>query len=210
MKTQYTCTLKQYIEDFHHELPTIFDDIPALAGMSFKDMFIDKFCTNEIGFETPDLFARKLNLKATLVCPSYIRKITWYNDNISTLLDQLAGSEESDSGIDTVNVTNDTQNVSRLYGMENPTGSLVTPHNELDIVMTEQEKEQITGHNVEGGKDHTTGENRTTYGKKHTKTELTTQHLDYMLKELPNLYEQLLSEFESLFILLRGNKTWLL
>lgn len=209
MKTQYTCTLKQYIEEFHFDLPTIFDNVPLLDGTSFKELFISKFLTNEIGFETPDLFNAKLELKAKLVCPSYINKINWYQNNIATLVEQLAGTTDQDTGIDKVTNKSENQNAVRNYVIENPTGSQYPIHNTEEITMTDEQREMISGVNENGGKNKGESENVTEYGKKHERTELTTAHIDYLMKGLPNLYSDLLNEFETLFITLRGNKTWL-
>ena len=60
-------------------LPSLFDKIPPIAiddeVTKFKDAFVLNFCDREIGFETEALFALKLEGRAKLVIPRYVRKL---------------------------------------------------------------------------------------------------------------------------------------
>ena len=60
-------------------LPSLFDKIPSIAiddeVTKFKDAFVLNFCDREIGFETEALFALKLEGRAKLVIPRYVRKL---------------------------------------------------------------------------------------------------------------------------------------
>ena len=59
--------------------PSLFDKIPSIViddeTTSFKDAFVLNFCDREIGFETEALFALKLEARAKLVIPRYVRKL---------------------------------------------------------------------------------------------------------------------------------------
>ena len=60
-------------------LPSLFDNVPNITiddeVTTFKDAFILNFCDREIGFETEELFALKLESRAELVLPFYINKL---------------------------------------------------------------------------------------------------------------------------------------
>lgn len=60
-------------------LPSLFDKIPSITiddeTTTFKDAFVLNFCDREIGFETEALFALKLEGRAKLVIPRYVRKL---------------------------------------------------------------------------------------------------------------------------------------
>ena len=53
----------------------------AFAEVSddFEDLFTAYYCDREIGVETEELFAIKLNLRASMVCPLYKARITAYD-----------------------------------------------------------------------------------------------------------------------------------
>lgn len=53
----------------------------AFAEVSddFEDLFTAYFCDREIGVETEELFAIKLNLRAAMVCPLYKARIAAYD-----------------------------------------------------------------------------------------------------------------------------------
>lgn len=67
---KYTETLIEYING-GGVMPT--SSFELIDG--FEDLFVERYCTSEIGFETEDLFALKLDLKARLVMPAYANKI---------------------------------------------------------------------------------------------------------------------------------------
>ena len=76
---KYTETLVDYIEA-GGTLPALFEDI---AG--FADLFGQRFCDYEIGFETPELFAQKLEGSAKIYLPSYKKLIDAQSALISKL-----------------------------------------------------------------------------------------------------------------------------
>lgn len=65
-------------------LPSLFDKVPNIVTDSevttFKDAFVLNFCDREIGFETEQLFALKLESRAKLVLPRYINKLVTLGD----------------------------------------------------------------------------------------------------------------------------------
>ena len=77
---KYTETLIDYIEA-GGTLPALFESIEG-----FPDLFVQRFCDYEIGFETPDLFAQKLEGAAKIYIPYYKKLI----DAQSTLISKLS------------------------------------------------------------------------------------------------------------------------
>lgn len=66
---KYTELFGEYLEG-GGELPASFDEIEG-----FADKFKQYYCDKEIGFETEELFAIKLNIMAEIVIPEYKRRI---------------------------------------------------------------------------------------------------------------------------------------
>lgn len=66
---KYTELLQEYLED-GNELPSIFSEIEG-----FEDLFIARFCDHELGFETENLFAIKLEHYANMYIPLYKERI---------------------------------------------------------------------------------------------------------------------------------------
>lgn len=93
-------------------LPVLFDKVPSIdidgEKTTFRDSFILNFCDREIGFETEQLFALKLEGRAKLVLPKYINKLTTlgnidYLNACRTEKETRKGSGSvQDSGSDTV------------------------------------------------------------------------------------------------------------
>lgn len=77
---KYTETLIDYL-GAGGTLPALFEDI---AG--FPDLFVQRFCDYEIGFETPELFAQKLEGAAKIYIPYYKKLI----DTQSALISKLS------------------------------------------------------------------------------------------------------------------------
>lgn len=76
---KYTETLIDFLEA-GGTLPAVFDNI---AG--FADLFVQRFCDYEIGFETPELFAQKLEGSAKIHIPYYKKLIDAQGALISKL-----------------------------------------------------------------------------------------------------------------------------
>ena len=121
----HTELFTQYIANnggAENALPSLFDKVPNITiddeVTTFKDSFILNFCEREIGFETEELFALKLEARAKLVLPFYINKlkqlasIDYINAKRTESEKRTSTGSAQDSGSDTVsresteNVTN--------------------------------------------------------------------------------------------------------
>lgn len=80
---KYTETFAEYVEG-GGVLPS--SSFALITG--FEDLFKERFCGCEIGFETEALFAIKLDLKAQLVMPVYA-------DRIAIVAAQMLGVKQS-------------------------------------------------------------------------------------------------------------------
>lgn len=72
--TKYTELLSEYIEN-GGELPAVFEQIA-----NFEDLFIGRYCDCEIGFETPILFQIKLETRANLIIPQYVKRLSAFEE----------------------------------------------------------------------------------------------------------------------------------
>ena len=68
---KYTETLIEYVEGGGSLPSSSF----SLLGEDFEGLFIGRFAALEIGFETEELFAVRLENKAAIVCPAYAAKL---------------------------------------------------------------------------------------------------------------------------------------
>lgn len=66
---KYTELFAEYLEG-GGELPAVFSLIEG-----FADLFVGRFCDKEIGFETEALFAIKLNERAAIIIPEYVKRL---------------------------------------------------------------------------------------------------------------------------------------
>lgn len=71
---KYTELLSEYIEN-GGELPAVFEQIA-----NFEDLFIGRYCDCEIGFETPILFQIKLETRANLIIPQYVKRLSAFEE----------------------------------------------------------------------------------------------------------------------------------
>lgn len=71
---KYTELLSEYIEN-GGELPAVFDQIA-----NFEDLFNGRYCDCEIGFETPILFQIKLETRANLIIPQYVKRLSAFEE----------------------------------------------------------------------------------------------------------------------------------
>lgn len=188
----------EYIKNNADGFPSAFDKIPALDGIAFKDLFLEHFCDREIGFETEALFAIKLNAHADLVCPIYVQKINDLNK-----LNFVDGSTRkvtnSGKGSDTTTVTEngETENaVNRFGNTQNPTAESVENPAAGALEGQDRQKASI--------KDHiTTTVIEPTSTKETTESGLTVDEglrVETRIFELHNVYNDLLKEFEPLFL----------
>ena len=111
----HTELFTQYIANnggAENALPSLFDKVPNVTideeVTTFKDSFILNFCDREIGFETEELFALKLEARAKLVLPFYISKlkqlasIDYMNAKRTVSEYRTSTGSAQDSGSDTV------------------------------------------------------------------------------------------------------------
>ena len=110
-------------------LPSLFDKIPSITiddeVTKFKDAFVLNFSDREIGFETEALFALKLEGRAKLVIPRYVRKLDelskldYINAQRSEKETRTTTSKITDGGTDTV--THETNGTSTDSGTDTVT-----------------------------------------------------------------------------------------
>ena len=111
----HTELFTQYIANnggAENALPSLFGKVPNITIddeiTTFKDAFILNFCDREIGFETEELFALKLEARAKLVLPFYISKlkqlasIDYINAKRTESENRTSTGSAQDSGSDTV------------------------------------------------------------------------------------------------------------
>ena len=110
-------------------LPSLFNKIPSITiddeTTTFKDAFVLNFCEREIGFETEALFALKLEGRAKLVIPRYVRKLDelskldYINAQRSETETRKVIAKITDSGTDTM--THETSGTSTDGGTDSVT-----------------------------------------------------------------------------------------
>lgn len=161
-------------------LPLLFAKIPSIViddeTTSFKDAFVLNFCDREIGFETEALFALKLEGRAKLVIPRYVRKLEelskldYINAQRSETETRTSSSKTTDGGTDTI--THETSGTSTDGGTdtnnrfkgENP---LIDTTLEFNANAVSEQEQNATKY----GKTNTTsgsGTDATKYGKTNT------------------------------------------
>ena len=67
--SKYTETLVEFLEG-GGVLPAVFAEIEG-----FEDLFVARYCDKEIGFETEALFQIKLEERAAIIIPAYVKRI---------------------------------------------------------------------------------------------------------------------------------------
>ena len=67
--SKYTETLVEFLEG-GGVLPAAFAEIEG-----FEDLFVTRYCDKEIGFETEALFQIKLEERAAIIIPAYVKRI---------------------------------------------------------------------------------------------------------------------------------------
>ena len=110
-------------------LPSLFDKIPSITiddeVTTFKDAFVLNFCDREIGFETEALFALKLEGRAKLIIPRYVRKLEelakldYINAQRTEKETRASTSKTTDGGTDTM--THETSGTSTDGGTDTMT-----------------------------------------------------------------------------------------
>lgn len=183
-------------------LPALFAQVPDITSgtetIKFSDTFILHFCDKEIGFETEELFALKLEARARLILPPFIDKI----NTLAKISIDTAGEKEeiTHSGTDTftenLNRTTATENLSTNYNLPDIGATGETP---VPSYASEQNKN--SGTITESG----TPSNTTTYGKKITTSRTpskfdTVSLIDKIQNDMFNMWEEIFKRFDCLFM----------
>ena len=206
-------------------LPSLFDKIPPITiddeVTTFKDAFVLNFCNREIGFETEALFALKLEGRAKLIIPRYVRKLEelskldYINAKRSEKETRTSTSKSTDGGTDTM--THETSGTSTDGGTdtnnhfkgENPLIDTTLNFNAKAVSEQEQNATKYGKTNTTSGK----GTDATNYGKtndstttdtisrEYTNDEMEVRDLyDRVLNDAVNIWNEIFNEFDSLFI----------
>lgn len=193
---KYTELFTEYIANnggAENALPSLFDKVPNLTTdgevTTFKDAFILNFCDREIGFETEELFALKLESRAKLVLPFYINK-----------LKQLSGIDyinakrtESETRAITGNITDSGKDTNTRFKGENPLIDTDLTFNAKAV--SEQEKNEL-GY---GKNTNTTGNENVT--REFTDSGIEARDLyERVLKDTMNVWNEIFKKFDSLFM----------
>lgn len=206
-------------------LPSLFDKIPSIVidneTTSFKDAFVLNFCDREIGFEIEALFALKLEGRAKLVIPRYVRKLEelakldYINAQRTEKETRTSTSKSIDSGTDTM--THETSGTStdggtdtnKRFKGENP---LIDTTLDFNAKAVSEQEQNATNY----GKTNTTSEkgtDATNYGKTTDNTGTDTVSREYtndnievrdlydrVLNDTVNIWNEIFNEFDSLFM----------
>ena len=193
---KYTELFTEYIANnggAENALPSLFDKVPNLTTdgevTTFKDAFILNFCDREIGFETEELFALKLESRAKLVLPFYINK-----------LKQLSGIDyinakrtESETRAITGNITDSGKDTNTRFKGENPLIDTDLTFNAKAV--SEQEKNEV-GY---GKNTNSTGSENVT--REFTDSGIEARDLyERILKDTMNVWNEIFKKFDSLFM----------
>ena len=193
---KYTEMFTEYIANnggAENALPSLFDKVPNITidgeVTTFKDAFILNFCDREIGFETEELFALKLESRAKLVLPFYINKLKQLSgiDYINAKRTESETRAITGTIIDGVQESN-----TRLKG-ENPL--IDTDYSFNPKAVTEQERNQ-SGYSK--NTDSTGNENVT---REFTDSGIEARDLyERVLKDTMNIWNEIFKKFDSLFM----------
>ena len=193
---KYTELFTEYIANnggAENALPSLFDKVPNLTTdgevTTFKDAFILNFCDREIGFETEELFALKLESRAKLVLPFYINKLKQLES-----IDYInAKRTESETRAITGNITDSGKDTNTRFKGENPLIDTDLTFNSKAV--SEQEKNEI-GY---GKNTNSTGSENVT--REFTDSGIEARDLyERVLKDTMNVWNEIFKKFDSLFM----------
>ena len=193
---KYTELFTEYIANnggAENALPSLFDKVPNLTTdgevTTFKDAFILNFCDREIGFETEELFALKLESRAKLVLPFYINKLKQLES-----IDYInAKRSESETREITGNITDGGKDTNTRFKGENPLIDTDLTFNAKSV--SEQEKNEV-GY---GKNTNTTGSENVTREFTDSGTEARDLY-ERILKDTMNVWNEIFKKFDSLFM----------
>lgn len=192
----HTELFTQYIANnggAENALPSLFDKVPNITIdneiTTFKDAFILNFCDREIGFETEELFALKLEARAKLVLPFYINKLKQLAN-----IDYInAKRTESETRTSTGNITDGGKDTNTRFKGENPLIDTTLTFNAKAV--SEQETNEI-GY---GKNTNTTGSENVT--REYTDGDIEERNLyERVLNDTMNVWHEIFKKFESLFM----------
>lgn len=192
----HTELFTQYIANnggAENALPSLFDKIPNITiddeVTTFKDAFILNFCEREIGFETEELFALKLESRAKFVLPFYISKL-----NQLASIDYInAKQTESETRTSTGNITDGGKDTNTRFKGENPLIDTTLTFNAKAV--SEQETNEI-GY---GKNTNTTGSENVT--REYTDSGIEARDLyERILNDTMNVWNEIFKKFDSLFM----------
>ena len=174
-------------------LPSLFDKVPNITiddeVTTFKDAFILNFCDREIGFETEELFALKLEARAKLVLPFYITKLK----QLASIDYINAKRTESEKRTNTGNITDGGKDINTRFKGENPLIDTTLTFNAKAV--TEQETNEI-GY---GKNTNTTGSENVT--REYTDSGIEARDLyERVLNDTMNVWNEIFKKFDSLFM----------
>lgn len=174
-------------------LPSLFDKVPNITiedeVTTFKDAFILNFCDREIGFETEELFALKLESRAKLVLPFYINKLK----QLASIDYMNAKRTESETRTSTGNITDNGKDTNTRFKGENPLIDTSLTFNAKAV--TEQETNEI-GY---GKNTNTTGSENVT--REYTDSGIEARDLyERVLNDTMNVWNEIFKKFDSLFM----------
>ena len=174
-------------------LPSLFGKVPNITiddeVTTFKDTFILNFCDREIGFETEELFALKLEARAKLVLPFYISKL-----NQLASIDYISAKRtETEKRTNTGNITDGGKDTNTRFKGENPLIDTSLTFNAKAV--TEQETNEI-GY---GKNTNTTGSENVT--REYTDSGIEARDLyERVLNDTMNVWYEIFKKFDSLFM----------
>ena len=193
---KYTELFTEYIANnggAENAVPSLFDKVPNLTTdgevTTFKDAFILNFCDREIGFETEELFALKLESRAKLVLPFYINKLKQLES-----IDYInAKRTESETRAITGNITDGGKDTNTRFKGENPLIDTDLTFNAKSV--SEQEKNEV-GY---GKNTNATGSENVT--REFTDSGIEARDLyERILKDTMNVWNEIFKKFDSLFM----------
>lgn len=192
----HTELFTQYIANnggAENALPSLFDKVPNITIdneiTTFKDAFILNFCDREIGFETEELFALKLESRAKLVLPFYINKLK----QLASIDYINAKRTESEKRTNTGNITDGGKDTNTRFKGENPLIDTSLTFNAKAV--TEQETNEI-GY---GKNTNTTGSENVT--REYTDSGIEARDLyERVLNDTMNVWHEIFKKFDSLFM----------
>lgn len=192
----HTELLTQYIANnggADKALPSLFDKVPNIIVddevTTFKDAFILNFCEREIGFETEQLFALKLESRAKLVLPFYIDKLK----QLASIDYINAKRTETEKRTNTGNIIDSGKDTNTRFKGENPLIDTTLTFNAKAV--SEQEQNEV-GY---GKNTNTTGSENVT--REYTDSGIEARDLfERVLNDTKNVWGEIFAKFESLFM----------